>query len=188
MSAGARRVRIILPRVGARLSEIDTRETVAEIIAARVRGRRLVLSARGIADVCENPQAYPQGWMTNDIEVMASYRVTRAVYFVSGNLRRTLGPAIRPRTIRFGQRSSILGMRWRRWGGSQAKGSGRLEYNRCLPNCAQSRPEYYRVNVTLSRTRQCRGRFRYQRLSFFYPGARPQGLARRYSESFGRLC
>jgi len=96
--------------------------------------------------------------------------------------------AYKPRNVYFGLRSTILGLRWRGWGGASTTGRGRLEYNACRPSCAQSRPSYYAVGVTLSRTRVCNGRRQYRTMSFRYTGSRPSGRGRSYRESFGSVC
>ncbi len=105
--------------------------------------------------------------------------------YVRGTGRGGDRPAIRPRAIPFGQRSAVVSMRWSRWGGRTARGTGQVEYNPCVPDCATATPQYFPAVVRLARPRDCGARHQYTSFSFRYPGARPAGLPRTYAERFG---
>lgn len=85
----------------------------------------------------------------------------------------------------FGQRSHVIGLRWRGWGGAGAQAAGTLEVNPCQPSCAEARPVRYPVSVTLSRREICGGVWQYRRFQLRYrTDFRPAGVAPRYRETF----
>lgn len=91
----------------------------------------------------------------------------------------------RPRTLLFGQRSSVIGIRWRGWGKARTVGLGRLEFNDCDPSCAEATPAYYPVRVALSRRELCDDVWQYRAFALRYTtSARPRGLRASYRETF----
>jgi hypothetical protein len=91
----------------------------------------------------------------------------------------------RPRSLPFGQRSTVTGLRWLRWGSPSAVGIGRLEFNACDPSCAEGRPTYYRVRVVLSQQEICGGLWQYRHFLLRYASAaRPVGFSPTYRETF----
>lgn len=105
--------------------------------------------------------------------------------YVKGTGRGDYSLHYRPKTLQFGTRSVLVGLRWSTWNGPRAQGRGSVSYNDCVPNCAQGRAVNYAVEVTLASRSTCGTRNRrYRRLRFTYTGARPQGLARTYRERF----
>ena len=185
MPARAHDVRLRAPRIGQFIRDVRTSRIVARVSGyRREEPKYLTIAALGSRHACVDPAAYVGGWTTRSVRTLIRYRVKRRVQFASYNLRRSIRPQVRPRTILFGSRSSILRMRWRSWGGRRARGRGTLEYNPCVPDCASAKPQYYRVKVKLSRTSECSGGWRYKRLSFRYTASRPAGLPPTHSQGF----
>lgn len=58
-------------------------------------------------------------------------------------------------------------VRWTRWGGSIAVGTGQAEYHGCSPSCGAAPPHYAAVTVNLSRIRTCSGRSYYSKVTLF---------------------
>lgn len=142
--------------------------------------------AAGSDNACTNPGAYPYGWSVREGRAEVSYPINRRVRFRSYIMGSYTTQRYRPPRIRFGERSGILGIRWSRWDGRAARGRGTLLFNSCVPNCAQARPQRFRVAITLSRVRNCgfadRFSYHYTRFAFRYIGAKPAGVGRRYAE------
>lgn len=185
--ARARRVRIVMPRSGARLRDVDTDQVVARLRVqrTRVRGKRAIrFTVTGSDDACANPDRYTpfEGWYVGRVSARVRYVLPRRVFFRSFIQGTYLPRAFRPARILFGSRTGITGVRWSRWNGRVAAGSGTLLYNDCTPDCATARPQRFRVAIKLSRPRECGSRYEYTRFAFRYPGAKPAGLPRTYSE------
>jgi hypothetical protein len=183
----ARDVRLVRPRQGAGLRDVDTGRVVARLRVqrTRVRAKRAIrVTAVGSDDACTNPDTYQgfDGWLVGRVQAKVRYVLPRRVFFRSFIQGTYLPRAFRPARILFGSRTGITGVRWSRWNGRVAAGSGTLLYNDCMPNCATARPQRFRVAIKLSRPRECSGRHEYTRFAFRYPGARPAGLPRTYSE------
>jgi len=81
----------------------------------------------------------------------------------------------------------VTGARWSAWGSRSAAGRGTARLNSCSPSCAQGTVRRYRVTLKLAQPLDCRdgkGK-RFTRLAYTFTGARPKGLGKTNSESYG---
>jgi hypothetical protein len=117
--------------------------------------------------------------------LVATGEAASSKVYVKGTGRGDFSLHYRPRTLMFGTRSVLVGLRWSTWNGPRAVGRGRVAFNDCIPSCAEGRSVEYAVRVTLASRSTCGTRNRrYRRLRFSYTGAAPPGLSRTYRERF----
>jgi len=172
---GAFRLRVLAPKLGAVFTDDVTDAPVARLRAIEISRNQaspaIRFSAVGSDDACARPQQYAgRGWAVSDVSFNVGYRINLPVYFDSYNARGRTGALIRPHSIRFGKRSLIYRVRWRRWNGRIARGRGRTDGRR--------------VAVTLSGPRYCGFRLVYKKLAFTYLGRKPPGARKRYTQPF----
>lgn len=191
---------VTLPR-GARsvrVQEPDSRDllvgedgaTVAVVTDVRVVTRsgrpRVQVTAEPDPAACNPAGGADEGWRDDGLGIPVVARFRRNVRVWVQGTGRGDDPAVRPRTLPFGMRSAIVGIRWSRWGGSTAVGRGQVEFNTCEPDCARGQARYFPVRVVLERVRDCGSRWKYTRMRFRYTtGDRPPGLPSTYREFFG---
>ena len=144
------------------------------------------IAAQGTEASCDTLD--PVTGRSGEMRFAVSYSRREKVY-VTGTGRGD-SRSYKPKVLPFGARSAVIGLSWRRWGTVRAIGRGAVEYNNCIPNCAEARPAYYPVRVVLSRRRMCAGSAQYIRFRFRYTtDQRPEGLQTTYQENFGRaIC
>ena len=181
------------PTVGTDILHATEGEIFARVTGTARAGRTVRFTATGVDAACRPPvpdcadEECPRSGTSERVELTIRYTRKERVY-VTGTGRGG-SRAYKPRRLPFGQRSAIVGLRWRNWGSARAVGRGRVEFNSCVPDCARARPAYYPVRATLSRRRACNGYAQYLTLRFVYTtSARPPGLPGRYSEQFGSVC
>lgn len=186
----ARAIRVVEPAVGDQVEGLE--DTVASVTGVDVERR----SGRPIVVVTATPEpsactadpttSAPGAWSDEGVGVVADVRFRRSVSVYVRGTGRGANPSIRPRRLPFGVRSTVVRLRWSRWGAGTAVGRGSVEFNPCVPDCARARPEYYPARVVLSRPRNCEEQYRYTRFSLRYTSSRrPSGLPPSYSETFG---
>ena len=197
ISAPARssRVHAVNPDVGDDVYDEPGDAVVGQVTAVQARGRRVTFTVTGAGAACAPPgpncatsgEDCPFSGTTEAVELTIRYTRRERVY-VTGSGRGGRR-AYKPSTLPFGQRSSIVGLRWSGWGSATAVGHGRVEFNNCVPSCAEARASYYPVRATLTRRRECNGYAQYLTLRFRYTtAARPEGLPSTYREQFGSAC
>jgi hypothetical protein len=76
---------------------------------------------------------------------------------------------------------SVNRIRWLRYGGPLALGTGRAYARGCRPSCAEGRVFRPRATLRLTRVIKCEGRYIYARLRFALRGHIPTGFHRRGS-------
>lgn len=192
---GSTKIRALAPEVGEEIVTEDG-EVFAHVSAIdRSAGRQIVFTVTGSDAACRpagpdcasSQQGCPVTGASRPTEVVVAFTRRERVY-VTGTGRGG-ARSYKPRVLPFGVRSAIVGLRWSGWGSATAVGHGRVEYNSCVPNCAQARPSYFPVRATLTRRRACNGFAQYLTLRFTYTtNARPPGLSTSYRESFGSVC
>ena len=176
------------PQRGEILRDIHTRLRVAKIIGTRKgklpNGVRAVFwRARGVNDVCANPNRYPNGWQTRNVRLKAEFRDDVQVRLVDG-ARRSMR---KPSTIYFGASQRIVSIHsWSGWDSEVARAAGTRPINACVPYCAAGTITPYPVTVTVSQPRDCGGSYRYLRVSWTYRSGPRSGQTE--STGFGYLC
>jgi hypothetical protein len=192
---GATQVRVLGPQSGETIFDEDRDAVFAQVTDSATAGRRVTFTVTGSDAACEPPgpdcaatgDGCPPSGRSAPVAVVIRYTRRERVY-VTGTGRGG-GRSYKPRDLPFGTRSAIVGLRWTGWGSATTVGRGRVEYNSCVPNCAQARPSYYPVRATLTRRRACNNYPQYLTLRFTYTtAARPAGLSRSYRENFGAVC
>jgi hypothetical protein len=127
----------------------------SRLTAVTVAGRSLQLTAVGagpfICDPEEDPDVPPaQRPWTADYVYDVTFRERVAVAFWAGAQVRRAKPRVRPRTILVPDIARMVHVRWKRFGGRSAIGSGRL---RCeIPGCV-GRGDRFRI--VLDRPSRC---------------------------------
>jgi hypothetical protein len=172
---GAYRLRVLAPKLGSLFTDDVTDAPVARVRTIQIRRTpapaAIQFTAVGSDDACARPEQYAgRGWAVSDVNLSVAYRIDLPVHFDSYNARGRTGALIKPHSIRFGKRSLIYRVRWRRWNGRIARGSGRTDGRR--------------VAVTLSGPRYCGFRLVYKKLAFTYVGRKPPGKRKRYTQPF----
>jgi hypothetical protein len=76
-------------------------------------------------------------------------------------------------------------LHWRGWGTGTTTATGVAEANTCTPNCAAGTFRSYLVAVSATKLTPCGKAKYYARLTITYPGARPEGVAKRDTHSLG---
>jgi hypothetical protein len=79
----------------------------------------------------------------------------------------------------------LANLRWRGWGKPSATATGVARANTCTPNCASGKFRSYRMTATASKLSACGKARYYATLTIVYPGARPQGIAKRDVHTLG---
>jgi hypothetical protein len=196
MPSGASQVEPDRPNVGDRIHGDASGETFARITATDVRseaGRRVVdFTAEGSDAACRPANANCETGLDDGCQdigrserVRIAARYTKKVRVYVRGTGRGGNRAYKPRVLPFGARSAVIGLRWRSWGRGETVGYGRVEFNNCIPNCAQARPSYFPVRVVVSRIRACGSVAQYRTFAFRYTTSRrPPGLPGSYRESF----
>jgi hypothetical protein len=178
------------PPIGTALRDVDRGLIYGRVVAVATRrttGRWIAtFTAQGTEASCDTLD--PVTGRSGEMRFAVSYSRREKVY-VTGTGRGD-SRSYKPKVLPFGARSAVIGLSWRRWGTVRAIGRGAVEYNNCIPNCAEARPAYYPVRVVLSRRRMCAGSAQYIRFRFRYTtDQRPEGLQTTYQENFGRaIC
>lgn len=80
---------------------------------------------------------------------------------------------------------SIAGIKYSTYGAKKAAGGGVATVNTCEPNCAAGNTEKYKVNVQLSRVRQCGDVPQFRRLRVTFPEGAPKGFKRGVTQRVG---
>jgi hypothetical protein len=179
LPAGASNPRIIVPEVGQDLpSDTGDGSPVARITNTNLTrpDERWVatFTATGSDEVCARPANFPEGWATDDVDLVVQY-TRRARVYVSGF---TAGLAQRrPRRLIRSNRD-LVRLRWSSWDGTVARGAGFLHIG----------STFYPVAVSLSRPTLCGDRYRYLTLRYRYTGRVPRGRNRTNIASFDRFC
>jgi hypothetical protein len=104
---------------------------------------------------------------------------SRCRVYVTGTGVRSYRPSI----VYFGASARIFAIRWRRWGGPVAVGTGIFPANNCIPNCAEGSITDHPVTIRLSRRRLCNGYVQYLTMRFAFRGRRGGG-----NSNFGFRC
>jgi hypothetical protein len=183
----AREVQIDQPPVGDLLRDAVTDQVVARVLSVtqvETDGRPVVsVEAQSSDAACDPASSVATNWSTS-AALLGSYITLEKVY-VTGSGRGD-SRAYKPKVLPFGMRSALVGVRWRGWGSPKAVGRANVEFNSCIPNCAESPPAYYPVRATLTKRRKCDGYVQYRVLRFRYiSSSRPPGLPATYREAFG---
>lgn len=185
LPAGLRRAELLRPKLGAHVYGFEG-EAPGRVTAAELAGRTLTVTVTPDAEACAADDEFGEPWEGDTFDLTARVRARRDVKVWVRGTGRGDNPAIRPRVLPFGLRSAVVGTRWSRWGGHTAVGRGQVEFNSCVPNCAQARPQYFPARVVLERPRKCGSRWQYTRFRFRYTSARcPAGGPATYREFFG---
>jgi hypothetical protein len=69
----------------------------------------------------------------------------------------------------------FTGMRWKSWGRTSATGTATAHANDCTPYCAAGHFHTYRVQVTLTKPRACKGRAVFVHAAWRFVGTKPAG-------------
>jgi hypothetical protein len=182
----AREVSVTSPLAGAALTDDDFDDVVGRISEVTIERKHdrpsVTVSFQSSDAACDPANPASAGWIAST-EVIGRYVTLERVYVTGtgrGDRRR-----YKPRVLLFGMRSALVDLRWQRWGSRRAVGRGKVEYNSCIPNCAEAPPSYYPVRATLTRRRTCGDYVQYRVLRFRYTSSRrPPGLPRTYRETF----
>ena len=99
----------------------------------------------------------------------ASATVTPVVYNYASGWHNA---DIRPGWVIIGQGGSPMAHTWywNTWNSSDAKSTGTLWVNNCVPNCAQGKTSYHKLYVTLSGVKYHDGRAYYSVMTWYTPG------------------
>jgi hypothetical protein len=170
---------IISPEVGdALLSDTGDGRPVARISNenfTRSSGRWVAnFTAVGSDEVCARPENFPEGWATEDADLVVHYNRRELVYvsgFASGLEQR------RPGRLILSSRD-LTGLRWRSWDGRVARGVGFVRVG----------STFYPLAVRLSRPRLCGSRYRYLTLRYRFTRRVPRGRNRSNLATFDRFC
>jgi hypothetical protein len=178
---GAFNVQQVSPVLGQVLPwDVDDVTPVATITATSITdvGGRLVSSwaATGSDNVCTDPAGFPEGWTTNEMDLITTFQRRVQTFF-----RGTRPPVAqrRPRRINFGPNSFVVGLRWSSWDGAVARGRGRAKVG--------AGRTLFPVRVRLSRVRFC-GSYRYLTMQLTFTRGRPSGVRRTVIARFDFNC
>lgn len=192
LPASAQNVRVLEPVAGQVVLDGFGRDELARIesVTLRTEGDRPVVdvTAVGTGRTCDGRNL---AWDTNVVEIRASYEeVSHPKVLVSDEFG-ALDAKQRPRKLSATADAGWRKLRWQSWGGPKAVAKGVFWAERWIPvgrTDVVERTFTYRVRVTLSKIKGCRGAYHYTKLTNRFRSGAPKEVRRLAKPPDGASC